>query len=145
NEVMGRDGLVVYLDKGAINVNGPTLKTATVTGSQAHREYMVLQQALRPVHDKLEAINTQISALSAEERQGGERYDQLVAGRTAAFDEMGPIQDEFIRLHPDSYVSWNMVAGRSIIQDPDKHRTQLYAFGDLFLQSEEGKLAVERL
>lgn len=144
NEVVGRDGLVVYLDNGQIQIEGANLKAASVIGSRAHDEYMVLQQSLRPIYNQLEAINAEMSTLSAAEREG-DHYKQLLAKRTQALADMSPIQDDFIRTHLDSYVSWNMVAGKSIIADPEKHRKQLFAFGDRFLQSDEGKSAVERL
>lgn len=144
NEILGRDGLVVYLDNGEITVTGPNLKTATVTGSPAHTEYLVLQKALRPVYDQLESISTRMSALPAAERDG-EKSTQLLAERAKAFEEMQSIQEEFIQSHLDSYVSWNMVSQRSVIENPDKQRSQLNAFGDKFLQSEDGKKALERL
>lgn len=141
-DIIGRDGITLYLDKGEISVNGPTLKTAVVKGSTAHAEYLVLQQQLKPVYDKLEDINKKTMALP--ERKG-DAYEALVNQRTKAFDEMGPIQDAFIKSHLNSYVSWNMVVGKSIIIDPVKQKKLLYAFGDKFLKSDDGLKAIERL
>lgn len=143
-DILGRDGITLYLDKGAITIEGPTLKTATVKGSDAHAEFLVLQSELRPVYDKLENIGKQIAAIPSAERKG-EVYENLVSVRTKAFDEMGPIQDAFIKSHLNSYVSWNAVVGKSIITDPVKQRKLLYAFGDKFLKSPDGIKAVERL
>jgi peroxiredoxin len=144
NEIVGRDGIVLYLDKGAININGATLKTAVVTGSKSHTEYQALQKSLRPVYDKLESIAKQVNAVPVAERKS-EQYEALVAQRSKAFDEMGPINDAFIKSNLNSYVSWNMVVGKSIIIDPAKQKKLLYAFDDKFLKSEDGVKAIERL
>lgn len=143
-DIVGKDGITLYLDKGQITVTGPTLKTATVKGSAAHTEFLGLQSELRPVYDKLEGIAKQIAAIPAAERKG-EEYERLVSLRTKAFDELVPIQDAFIKSHLNSYVSWNMVVGKTIITDPVKQKKLLYAFNDRFLKSEAGIKAIERL
>ncbi len=142
--ISGKDGITLYLDKGEITINGPTLKTATVKGSVAHSDFQLLQSQLKPVYDKLEGISKQISAIPAADRKG-EAYEALVSQRTKASNELGPIQDAFIKSHLNSYVSWNAVVGKSIITDPVKQKKLLYAFGDKFLKSPDGIKAIERL
>ena len=143
-DLYGRDGITLYLDKGAITVVGSTLKTALIKGSRAHSEYAVLQKQLKPIYDKLEAINQKYIAIPAGQREG-DVAKELNAQREQAFKEMGPIRDKFIKDNPKSYVSWNSVVGKSIIEDPKKQKEQLYSFGKEFLDSKEGKDAIARL
>ena len=111
-ELMGRDARTVYLDKGIITVKGSSLKTAVVSGSAAHKDYMALQKELKPVHDKLNAINEEMAKLSAEERKG-EAQDKLMSRLMEAFKETRPIEEAFVKSHLNSYVSWNLVSGQN--------------------------------
>lgn len=143
-DLYGKDGITLYLDKGAITIMGPTLKTAVIKGSAAHTEYQALQKNLRPFYDQLEAIDNKGMAFTEEQRNGGEE-EKLDAERRKIFKEMKPVTDAFIKNNPKSYVSWNEVAGRSIIEDPKKQKEQLYSFSKEFLDSKEGKEAIARL
>lgn len=142
--IVGKDGITLYLDKGAISINGPTLSKATVKGSVAHDQHTALQKNLKPIYDKLESINKKRTALTTDERKGSASQD-LDAETQNAFKEMGPIQEAFIKANLNSYVSWNIVSGKSIIDNPVKQKELLYSFGDKFLKSEDGKAAIERL
>ncbi|SMC66451.1 TlpA disulfide reductase family protein [Pedobacter nyackensis] len=143
-DIVGRDGITLYMDKGAITITASTLKTATIKGSAAHADYMVLQKQLQPIYDKLEAINKKLTELPADQRKGAVA-EELAAQREQAFKEMGPIKDTFIKNNLKSYVSWNSVVGKSIIEDPIKQKQQLYSFGKEFLDSKDGKEAIARL
>lgn len=140
----GRDGISLYLDEGNILITGTSLKTATVKGSASHTDYLALKTKLQPVYDKVEAINEQNAALSAEERKGP-AGEALSTQRQNVLKEITPLQDEFIKANPHSYVSWDIVAGKSIISNPEKQKAQLYSFGEKFLKSEDGKNAIKRL
>jgi peroxiredoxin len=63
----------------------------------------------------------------------------------AAFKEATPIQDAFIKSHPDSYVSWNMVTSKSMIDNPAAQKALLSSFSEKFKNSEDGKKAFERV
>jgi len=143
-EIIGRDGIMLYLDKGNIEISGTTLKTASVRGSASHDDYIELQRQLKPYYDRQTEISKKFSELTPDQRKGPE-YDRIIAEISAVSKEMTPIQDKFIESHPDSYVSWNMVTGRSIISDPVKQKKQLQLFGDKFLKSPDGEKAVARM
>jgi peroxiredoxin len=143
-EIVGRDGITLYLDKGNIAIKGATLKTAAVTGSAAHAEYEILQKQLQPIYDKQTAIGKKIGALTPEQRKGPEN-DAIMSELQAAFKETTPIQNAFIKSHPDSYVSWNMVVSKSMIDNPVAQKELLNSFNEKFRNSEEGKKALERV
>jgi thiol-disulfide isomerase/thioredoxin len=142
--IVGRDGITLYLDKGAITVTGATLNSAVVKGSTAHADYLVLQKQLQPIYDKLEAINKKLSAFPADQRKS-DAAEELVSQREQAFKEMEPIKEAYIKANLKSYVSWNSVSGKGIIEDPVKQKKQLYSFGKEFLDSKDGKEAIARL
>lgn len=143
-EIVGRDGITLYLDKGNISITGPSIKSGTVKGSQAHKDYEAYQKQMQPYYDKQTAIGKKMGELTPEQRKGPEQ-DRLMSELRAVSKESAPVQRAFIKSHPDSYVSWDMVAGKSIISDPEEQKELLYGFSDKFLKSEEGKKAIERL
>lgn len=136
-EVHGRDGIQLYLDKGAITISGKTIKTATVTGSVAHLEYEELKKSQQPVVEKLTAINQEMGKLASNKESPEYKalYDKLIA----TLKEMGPIEETFIRSHPNSWVSWNQLVDKSIISDPVKFQALYNSVNITFRNSEEGK------
>src|SRR5690349_12198914 len=55
-EIIGRDGVSFYLDKGTISFKGKTLKDAVITGSRAQKDFEAYQAATKPVIDKLNQL-----------------------------------------------------------------------------------------
>jgi peroxiredoxin len=120
------------------------LKIATVKGSAAHNDYAALQKELKPVHDKLKAISSEMAKLSAEERKG-EANDRLMSRLMETFKETRPVEEVFVRRHPNSYVSWNLVAGKTIIDDPQAHKALFNLLPQKFRNSEDGKQVLEKI
>jgi peroxiredoxin len=143
-EIIGRDGITLYLDKGDITIKGATLKTAVIKGSAAHADYEVLQKQLQPVYDKQTAIAKKMSGFTPEQMKGPE-HDVIMSELQAAFKETAPIQDAFIKSHLDSYVSWNIVTSKSMIDNPAAQKALLSSFSEKFRNSEDGKKAFERV
>lgn len=142
--IKGRDGMMLYLDEGNISVKGATLKTATVTGSAAHKDFLVLEQMSRPVYDKLNAIEEKMTRLPADQRNGPE-FIALRDQMRATFTELQPVELAFIKSHNDSYVAWNLVADMNVVANPDEYRQLLNNFSPKFLHSADGKKVVQRL
>ncbi|QEC44612.1 TlpA disulfide reductase family protein [Pseudobacter ginsenosidimutans] len=142
-DVMGRDGRQVYLDKGTITLKGDSLKTATIKGSAAQLDFDQLQALRQPVVNKLDAINKELSSLS--DNRESEEYKTVYAKLLTTMKEFGPIEEAFIASHPDSWVSWHTLTGKSIISDVKKLEGQFNAMNASFRNSAEGKKLEEKI
>lgn len=145
-DVVGRDALTLYLDKGAISVQGKTLKESVVKGSAAHKDFELLRSKQKPVVDKLKGFQDEMVELS---KKGVDRkdpaYEALADKLMKTFKEQTPIDDEFVRTHPDSWVSWNMLADKSIISNPESFKTLYNGMSAKFRNSEEGAKVTKKL
>lgn len=136
-EIVGRDGRQVYLGKGNITLKGDSLKTATIKGSASQVDYEVLQKERQPVVDKLDAINKVMNPLASNRES--EAYKAAYADLLKTLKEFGPIEEAFVASHPNSYVSWHILTGKSIISDPKAFQAQFNGMNERFRNSEEGK------
>ncbi|GEP98445.1 TlpA disulfide reductase family protein [Chitinophaga cymbidii] len=143
NEIIGKDGTSFYLDEGAITIKGKTIKDASISGSAAQKDYAALQKAKQPVTDKLKAISDELKKYAADRE--GEQYKSVMDKLMKTQKENAPIETAFIKAHPDSWVSWNQVIGKSIISDPKATKAQYMQMNPKFRNSEEGKQFEERL
>jgi peroxiredoxin len=142
-DVMGRDGRQVYLDKGNISLKGDSLKTATIKGSATQKDFDELQNNRRPVVAKLDAINKELTSLAGNKES--EAYKTTYASLIKTMKEFGPIEEAFVAAHPDSYVSWHILTGKSIISDAKGFQAQFNAMNERFRNSEEGKKLEEKI
>ncbi|WP_127125163.1 TlpA disulfide reductase family protein [Pseudoflavitalea rhizosphaerae] len=142
-DVMGRDGRQVYLDKGTILLKGDSLKTATIKGSASQRDFDELQKLREPVVAKLDAINKELIRLNGDKES--EEYKATYANLIKTMKEFGPIEEAFIASHPDSWVSWHALTGKSIISDVKKLEGQFNAMNASFRNSEDGKKLEEKI
>lgn len=132
----GRDAILLYLDKGNIKVNGKTLQTAKISGSQAHKEYMALQKKFQPVYDKLQEIKDRMDQV--EDKKSPE-FEALSLELREGFQDLRPIEEAFIRANPKSWVSWNIMADKAMIADPTLYRELYKLFGPKFTDTDDGE------
>lgn len=142
-EIIGVDGVTFYLDKGAITINGKTLNTATIKGSAAQEDYAALRKAEQPVNDKAKALNEQMGKLAGNRES--EEYKELYAQLIKTMKENGPIDAAFVKAHPDSWVSFNIVTGKSIISNPKETEEQYKSLSAKLRNTADGKAFEERL
>ncbi|WP_295128812.1 TlpA disulfide reductase family protein [uncultured Chitinophaga sp.] len=136
-EIIGRDGVQFFLDEGAITFQGKTIKEAAIKGSAAQKDYEALTLAQKPVVDKLTAINAEMGKL-AKDRES-EEYKALYNKLLATMKENAPVQAEFIRTHPDSWVAFSELTSKSIISNPAQTQEQFKGMSARLRNSEEGK------
>lgn len=142
-DVMGRDGRQVYLDKGNIILEGDNLKTATIRGSATQKDFDELQNKRKPVVEKLESLNKELASLARNKES--EAYKTAYAALLKTLKEFGPIEEAFVAAHPDSYVSWHILTGKSIISDAKGFQAQFNAMSERFRNSAEGKKLEEKI
>lgn len=135
-KLSGRDGIILYLDAGNIQVRGKTLQTAQITGSKAHTEYMTLQEKFQPVYDHLQLIRDSMNLITDKK---SDAYEAISLRFREAFSGLRPIEEAFIRANPKSWVSWNIMADKAMIADPVLYRELYGLFGPAFTNSEDGE------
>jgi peroxiredoxin len=142
-EITGRDGATFYLDKGRIYIKGKTITEAVIKGSAAQKDYALYRANAQPVADKLAAINNEMKPF-AKDRES-EAFKTLEQKLLKTMKEFGPIQNAFIKSHPDSWVAWDRLTGQSIISNPKLAMELFNGMNVQFRNSEEGKKFQERL
>ncbi|MEO6682758.1 MAG: TlpA disulfide reductase family protein [Ginsengibacter sp.] len=134
-KLSGRDGIIVYLDKGHITIKGQTLQTAKLKGSKAHKEHLALQRQFQPVYDKLEKIKDRQNVIKDKKSP---EYEALALELREGFQDLRPVEETFIRANTKSWVSWNIMADKSMIADPELYRELYGLFGTKFTNTEDG-------
>ncbi|SDL46058.1 Peroxiredoxin [Pedobacter steynii] len=141
DEIIGRDGIFLYLDKGDIRIKGQTLKTAIIKGSAAHGEYQALQTSLNPFFERKKEIIEGRAKLGAGEQSKSQENDVIFAKLLAVSKDMEPIQNDFIKSHLNSYVSWDLITARNEIFDAAMQKELLDLFPENLRNSHAGKAA----
>jgi thiol-disulfide isomerase/thioredoxin len=130
-ELQDREGTQdFFVEQGTITVLGKkSMKDALIQGGTAQREYLQLKKQLKPLqdqHDKsqLQWVQLLRQKMAAAEKKFGSELttDQRKEATEAARQEMSPglslselrakiskLEFDFIRQHPDSYVSFDLV------------------------------------
>lgn len=140
--VLGRDAQVVYLDEGIIEITGKDLKTARVIGSESHNDYLVLRKALKPIHENMKKIRDKIAGLGPND---DEKRESVMEELMALFKETEPVETAFIKANLNSFVAWNMMVNRSVIDRPEEFKDILDMFPEKLRNSEEGMKLQERI
>lgn len=132
--VKGYDAQEFYLTGGTTSITGSTLATATIT-NPVQAEYVELKQSLQPLFKESGPINLALfyakdpdSIAVLKQKQAGfsKRYAQVYA--------------DFIKKHPASYVSYDVVENSSkVIDNPDNFEMMFDALSPKFKNTEEGK------
>jgi peroxiredoxin len=110
---MGRDMLAVYLDNGTININTTdSISKATVTGSKADEDYKKLQELLKEVNNKGQALQLEYRELY--QKKDTAAMKKLEASYDALEAEEKKIESDFLEKNTASPIALyvlNQVAG----------------------------------
>ncbi|WEK34352.1 MAG: TlpA disulfide reductase family protein [Candidatus Pseudobacter hemicellulosilyticus] len=142
-EIVGRDGVQFYLDEGKIRFKGKDLKTASIKGSAAQQDYAGLVAKKKPVNDQLKAINEAMAPYS-KDKQSAE-YKALMDSLQSVMKLTRPIDAAFIKTHPKSWVSYNLITQRSIINDPQAVQEQYNALDATLKGTADARAFEDRL
>lgn len=117
-EMLAMDQQDFYLENTGFSVAGTNLKTALIKGGKAQADNLLLQSQLKPLEIKMKPLSEQMRRLFEEKNEAAANalFPQLRAIRK----DMSKVEDDFIRQHPDSYVSLNLVNGKGGVIEPAK-------------------------
>ncbi|MFD0763487.1 redoxin domain-containing protein [Mucilaginibacter lutimaris] len=103
-----RDYKSIYIEPGTITVNTASeLDKATVTGTKTNIENEQYQVALKPVNDGYKAMEAKEKATPEADQKSEAYLKQAKAAEKAIEAQEKTINQQFIKDHPDSYVSMN--------------------------------------
>ncbi|RFZ83218.1 DUF4369 domain-containing protein [Mucilaginibacter terrenus] len=102
-----RDYKQLYIEPGTITiVTADELKNAKVDGGKTNRENQMYQAAMKPVNEGYEAMEAKEKA-AGDKASSPEFQKQAKADEKAIESKEKAINQQFIKDHPDSYVSLN--------------------------------------
>lgn len=142
-KMMAMDEQEFFLENKSFSLTGANIKTAVIKGGAAQADYLVLKSQLKPFEDKMKPLSEKMGQYFREknDKARDELFPQLRAIRV----EMNKVEDNFIYQHPDSYVSLDLVSGRSGVIDPKKFEPFFSALSPRLRNSEKGKDLAARL
>lgn len=148
--MLRNDAQSFYLEGGKINVKGiGSMEKALITGGVTQKENLVLAKSLKRDFEEFAPIKEEVISLMVKTQNRGldtmARFQEL---RKIA-EEMGKNRDEkktaFIKSHPDSYVSLDLVKDRAAIIDPVTFGPLYNGLSTRIKSSKEGKGLGDRL
>ncbi|UKJ06777.1 TlpA disulfide reductase family protein [Solitalea lacus] len=108
-----------FLEKGAITLKGNNqVKTAVIKGGKAQADYLLLQSQLKPLQEKMDPLSLKIRQFFKEKNEAA--VAELSPKLQEIRREMNKVEEDFIRQHPDSFVSLNLLDQRGGVIDVAK-------------------------
>lgn len=105
----------LYLEPSAIKLTATdSLKNAIISGSAVNDDNKKLGDLTKSLTDQMAAINSKYAALSADEKKAQQK--ELGDQYMALADQMKPIQLNFLKNNPNSYIS--LVTANQLISEP---------------------------
>ncbi|SDO19981.1 Peroxiredoxin [Pedobacter steynii] len=139
-----------FLEKGIITVKGiSTAKTAIISGGKTQSEYLTLQARLKPETDQAAPLRAEMIPILV--RTQGKGMDTIK--RLQEIQQlMGPLSQKvdakeqaFIKSHPDSYVSFDLVKERGSIIRPKTFEPLFNGLSDRLRNTVSGKAMAKKL
>lgn len=138
--VPAQDGQSFYLTGGETVINGVSLNKAIIHNA-VQDEYLEQQAALQPLARPMGALNLKI--YNNKNKDSVEIYK---AQRNELSKQFAQTDVKFVKSHPNSYVSFDLVKNYGIvISDPDSFGAMLNALGPKFKNTPEVKHMQEDL
>lgn len=122
-KMLRKDQQEFFLEKGIVLVKGTsTAKKALISAGKTQAENLIFRNAVKPETDKMEVLQAEMIPILVKTQGKGMDTIKRVAELSAL---MQPLRTEierkeiaFMKSHPDSYVTLDMVTSRGGIIDP---------------------------
>ena len=106
-----QDRQVFYLEKGTLDVSGKNLRTAIINGGKTQAEYLSLTTALKPLTIQSQEISKKMVTFWLNKDTLGRAALRTPSSKINA--GMQRIEAAFIKDHPDSYVSFDLIKSKA--------------------------------
>ena len=128
-----QDGQMFFLAEGTTTIKGKDLASAIIS-NPVQKEYLDLHARLQPTDDAINAMQGRI--YMNRDNDSAKYLKSLVK---PLYDQRFQVELQFIKQHPDSYVSMDLVSDQFIVvDDAAKAEQQLNALSPRFRNSTEG-------
>lgn len=132
-----------FLENANFSLEGPNVKTAMINGGAAQTDYLVLKSQLKPLQEKMRPLSEKMGQYFREKND--KARDELFPQLRAIRMDMNKVEDAFIAGHPDSFVTLDLLEGRSGVIDVEKMGPAYNALSSRIRTSGRGKVLGERL
>ncbi|WP_345950572.1 TlpA disulfide reductase family protein [Mucilaginibacter sp. PAMB04274] len=142
-----RDYQLIYLEKGTITVQSKvdTMKMATVSGTPTNMDNQAFRDANKPVNDIYAAMNAKAKAATPQQRESAEFKKEIEAMDKAADEKSEAITKDFVKSHPKSVMSLNLLRNIAYGADYAEIAPLYAALSPSVKSSESGKKFGEQL
>ncbi|HEY0176150.1 MAG TPA: TlpA disulfide reductase family protein [Pedobacter sp.] len=129
-----------YLAGGVTTVEGNSLRGATIH-NPVEEEYLALKDAVQPLEQPMNLVSMKLFKTNNKDS-----VEVLRAKRDELEKQYIETNIRFIKAHPDSYVSFDLVKSYAVvITDPESFESMYNALGPSFKNMPEGKHMAEDL
>lgn len=148
--MLRRDEQDFFLDKGTIFIKGTsTAKKAVITGGKTQSEYLALIALLKPETDQAAPLREEMIPILVKTQGKGmdtikrlQEIQKLMGPLSAKGEEK---EIAFIKSHPDSYVSFDLVQQRGGIIRPKTFEPLFNSLSARLRNTENGKAMAKKL
>lgn len=113
---MNWDWQEFFLEKGAVRVKGENARSAVITGGKTQTDFIELNKQLKPLQEQTAALSQKLVEMWRTGDTLGRSAVQ-VQNQAANLDILKG-KDAFIRSHPASYVSFDLLQSRANYIEP---------------------------
>jgi peroxiredoxin len=132
-----------YLESGDITLASPsdTIAQAVVSGTPLNQEYSQYRNAIKPLYAKNRQLSSQYRAMINEHKDDTESKARFQGEFKKVADEMSEIRWSFIKAHPNSIVSFDIIKdeARATSFESADIEPMFALLGESLRNSEEGK------
>ncbi|PYF73854.1 TlpA disulfide reductase family protein [Pedobacter nutrimenti] len=148
--LLKRDEQDLFLEKGAINLQGDSLiNTAIIHGGKTQEEFLELQRLKKAETDQMRTLQQEMIPVLIETQGLGIDTNQIVQSISLKMQPLvAAIRDKeehFIRAYPDSYVSLDLMEQRSNLMRPGVFEPLLNRLSPRMKNSRLGKELTNKL
>lgn len=139
-----------FLEKGAVLVTGSSkMNTSVITGGKTQQELLLLQNLKREERDKMLKLQDEMIPMLIQSQGFGIDSNKKVQAISAQMQplvrEMREKEELFIKMHPDSYVTLDLVAQRSRMMHAGNFAKMLGGLSPRLRNSKSGREMLRRL
>jgi peroxiredoxin len=148
--ILKRDNQDFFLEKGIILVKGAnSANKALITGGKTQTEYLILQRAKKTATDKLDVLQQELIPIFVKTQGKGidtiKRVKELSAQMQPLNQNLREQETTFLKAHPDSYVSLNIVQQSASMINPKTFEPMLNSLSSRIKNTEQGKAMAAKL
>jgi len=141
NRIISMNGADIILEPGVnMTASGTTeLADLHVKGGATQAELNDLNAKIKPIEDEAKPYGDKLMALYKEYEKNKDEVEKIRLQIREIRKPINGIEEDFIRSHPDSYISLDLVSQRATFIDVDTFEPLYNSLSDRWKNSERGE------